>query len=266
MTTPDSGEPTTLDLHGRPVRVISATPGAAAFWRKVAEGRWETDTFEFIDRHVSAGTVFIDIGAWIGPITLYAAPVARQVIALEPDPVAWASLERNVALNPGPIELWHAALGLTPGELELFAADGFGRSVTSALGAPGAESIRVPVRTFDDLDQAIPPGAPIAVKVDIEGYEYELFDALLAFVQRRGGALHLSLHPRNHAGANQAAMGLWRARLDTWRRTWRMIERLGEYGRVTSLLTGRPVTRGELFRRILLRGRPKNFSVEVAPA
>ena len=265
MTTADAGAPMDIDLHGRPVRVVSTTPGAEAFWRKVGEGRWETDTFEFVDRHVDAGTVFVDIGAWIGPISLYAAPVAKQVIALEPDPVAWASLERNVALNPGPISLWHSALGLEAGELELFAVDGFGRSVTSALGAPGAQSIRVPVKTFGDVDAAV-GDAPCAVKIDVEGYEYPLFDALMELVLRRKAPLHLSLHPRNQADANRAELGLWRARLDAWRRTWAIIRRLGEHGTVTSALTGRPVTRGELFRRIVLRARPKNFSVEFVPA
>lgn len=265
MTAADADAPMNIDLHGRPVRVVSATPGAEAFWRKVGEGRWETDTFEFVDRHVDADTVFVDIGAWIGPISLYAAPVARQVIALEPDPVAWASLESNVTLNPGPISLWHSALGLEPGELELFAADGFGRSVTSALGAPGAQSIRVPVKTFAEIGAAI-GDARTAVKIDIEGYEYQLFDALLDFVLSRKAPLHLSLHPRNHADAKREALGLWGARLDAWRRTWAILERLGEHGTVTSALTGRAVTRGELFRRIVLRARPKNFSVEFVPA
>ena len=258
-------EPLTIDLHGRPVRVAPASAGDAAFWRKVGERRWETDTFEFIDRHVTADTVFVDIGAWIGPISLYAAPVAGKVIALEPDPVAWASLQANVALNGGPVELWHTALGLAPGELELFAADGFGRSVTSALGAPGAQSIKVPVRTFDDLAAAVGDG-PCAVKIDVEGYEYPLFEALMAFVMARRAPLHLSLHPRNQADAGRAERGLWGARLDAWRRTWAMIERLQGLGRATSCRTGRPVTRGELFRLIVLRSRPKNFSVEFAPA
>ena len=262
--TEETGAPQSLDLHGRPVRVRSATADAAAFWRKVGEGRWETDTFEFIDRHVNDQTVFVDIGAWIGPISLYAAPVARKVIALEPDPVAWASLQANVALNGDKVELWHTALGLEPGELELFAADGFGRSVTSALGGPGTQSIRVPVKTFGDVASAV-GDAPCAVKIDVEGYEYPLFDALMTFVLDRKAPLHLSLHPRNQADANRAERGLWGARLDAWRRTWTMLERLGRHGRWFSCLTGRPVTRGQLFRLIVLRSRPKNFSVEFVP-
>ena len=60
---------------------------------------WEADTFEFVRRNVTPGGLMLDIGAWIGPIGLYAASLGARVIALEPDPVSIASLRENARLN-----------------------------------------------------------------------------------------------------------------------------------------------------------------------
>ncbi len=56
------------------------------------------------------GDVVVDIGAGIGEFTLWCAQAGADVLAFEPDPLAFACLERNTASLPGisllPYALW----------------------------------------------------------------------------------------------------------------------------------------------------------------
>jgi FkbM family methyltransferase len=82
-------------------------PGAsyaphAEFWLTLSDGSWEPTTFRVLQAALTAsgrGT-YLDIGAWVGPTTLFAATLARRVLALEPDPRAFNELHANLALNP----------------------------------------------------------------------------------------------------------------------------------------------------------------------
>ena len=75
---------TTTDVMVRARSFAVQQDEFAAFWARVAAGGWEPDSFALIDRFVTPGTTFVDIGAWIGPLTLYAASVACEVLAIEP--------------------------------------------------------------------------------------------------------------------------------------------------------------------------------------
>lgn len=253
-------------LRGAPLTVEARSHGEAAFWKQAGAGRWEDDTLAFIDQHVSPSTLFLDIGAWIGPISLYAAAAGGRVLALEPDPVAHKALMRNLALNDASVEVWNAAIDEQAGVLKLFAADGLGQSVTSSIAFAGGEEIDVPVRTFEDLEAAVADHSGLVMKVDIEGHEYRIFDRILAFAVRHGSPLHLSLHPRAQARAAKGAHGRLGARLEAFRRTWRMIEDMSRNGRVRDAESGRSITKSALFLAVVARGRPRNFSVVFNPA
>ena len=69
-----------------------------AFWRD-AFSWWESSTVDFILSHTSPNKTFIDIGAWIGPISMLACQNSKQCIAFEPDPVAYNELISNIQLN-----------------------------------------------------------------------------------------------------------------------------------------------------------------------
>ncbi len=70
------------------------------FWGKVERGEWEPQSYREIDRHVTPDTIFVDFGANIGALTLFAAKNAAQVICFEPDPLFRANLLANIAVNP----------------------------------------------------------------------------------------------------------------------------------------------------------------------
>src|SRR6185295_5767667 len=68
--------------------------GDELFWESVRNGQWEPETFRAIDHFIVPGRVFIDIGAWNGVFSIYAAKKSAWVIATEPDPVAYDKLQR----------------------------------------------------------------------------------------------------------------------------------------------------------------------------
>ena len=127
MTHPETFE---VSLRGHTLQAALRTKLDRAFWTRWLPNGWEADTFDFIENHVREGTVVLDIGAWIGPISLYAAALGGRVISLEPDPVAYASLAENVRLNdklPGSIEPLHTAFGAAKGTVRIFGnRKGFG--------------------------------------------------------------------------------------------------------------------------------------------
>jgi FkbM family methyltransferase len=248
-------------LNDRTYQVSTARPESAAFWAAAAAGRWDDETFRFLDAVADPDAVLLDVGAWIGPLSLYASPRMARVIALEPDPVAHAELSANIAGNVGNVEIWNAAVDLAPGELKLFAPQGFGKSETSSIGE--GEPVIVKTVTFADLDAAIGAAKKLVLKVDIEGHEYRVMDALLGFAKARRAPVHLSLHPRSYWNSVKQGSHWWEARRATYAATMDAIRRLAAVGPVLLSSTGQPVSPAMVARRIFLKRRPKNFSVEV---
>jgi FkbM family methyltransferase len=90
------------------------------------DGIWEPMETELMERELREGDVVVDAGANLGYYTLLAArkvgPNGR-VFAFEPEPRAFALLQRNVALNGlTNVTLIPKALGRAPGSLKLYLA------------------------------------------------------------------------------------------------------------------------------------------------
>lgn len=146
----------------------------------------------------------VDVGSWIGPTVLYAATRARQVIGFEPDPVAFATLEVNVRANPAlaPIQVHPVAISARRGEISLGSHSQAGDSMSSALFADAPGGWRSQARRLEDFESSWPADAPVFLKIDIEGGEYDLVPALADFVRRRRPTIYLSLHSHFFLGAS----------------------------------------------------------------
>lgn len=250
-----------VSLSGRTYVVATGRPASASFWSDAANGKWEDETFRFLDAATAQpGAVLVDVGAWIGPVALYASPKVAKVVALEPDPIAHGELKTNVAANAPNVEIWNAAVDNEPGELKLYASEGLGNSETSSIGE--GEAIVVKTVTFDELSKAA-GDARVILKVDIEGHEYRVMDRLIEFAKARRASVHLSLHPRSFWNGERKRLGFFGSRRATMDATWRFIERLSEVGDVSMSSTQEPATKEAIARKVVWKKRPKNFSVEV---
>ncbi len=167
-----------------------------AFWKSFSAG-WERDTLAAIAALLPAGGVYLDIGAWIGPTLLFAASRAREAHGFEPDPAAYAKLERNVAHNPElaaririePVAVW------TRDAMLSFAVAGPGDSTTSPVLKQG-ETAALEAQALDARGPAIAPLFARAdfVKIDVEGAEFDLIPHIAPLLAERRPALHLSFH------------------------------------------------------------------------
>jgi FkbM family methyltransferase len=155
------------------------------FWDRWADGRWEPETKQTIERHVNGGT-FVDIGAWIGPTALWASPHAGRVVAVEADPTAFDMLADNVR-ECGNVELVPVAVADFDGVTTITAA---GDSM-SRTGHGGAEVRCVTVETLF-TEHGITTAD--LIKVDIEGAEREVLAQAESFLRAFGAPILLSVH------------------------------------------------------------------------
>lgn len=153
------------------------------YWEEIITGKWEPFTFTVLDYFVSPGDTVMDIGAWIGPVTLYAAHSASRILAVEPDPVAFAHLQNNLHLNPeleSKITSFNVALSDKYEKFTLYARKEYGVSSTSLLP-------RIRDKLFTKEIQGVTLRKFIEnekieridfVKMDIEGSEFLLLPVI----------------------------------------------------------------------------------------
>ncbi|MCU1675013.1 MAG: hypothetical protein JWN77_3126 [Frankiales bacterium] len=140
-------------------------------------GVWEPGLSALVRRQLSAGDVFIDVGANIGYYSLLAARVVGetgQVIAFEPSPTVRAQLTDNLERNGlsarvqvQPVAAGEAAATVT---IYLAGADNLGQTSTRPGAGLTAEA-EVPMVRVDDC---VPPDVRArvkALKIDTEGDE-----------------------------------------------------------------------------------------------
>lgn len=141
----------------------------------------EPETLDWIDRHVKPGDVLYDIGANIGLYSLYAAARGATVVAVEPEALNFAELNRNIVANKAtsvfPI---CCAIGARLEAKDLFVRELSEGAACHALGEPldqrgrsfqAAHRQGVIVVPLDALVDEFQLPAPNHVKIDVDGGE-----------------------------------------------------------------------------------------------
>jgi FkbM family methyltransferase len=166
------------------------------FWDQLERGQWEPETLAILDHYIGPDTLHLDIGTWIGPTLLYAAERARLAVGFEPDPVAFARLAANLAVNPRfkNIQVHRCAIAARAGELKMGSQSQPGDSMSSALFASQAHHWTAPAKRLEDFAREWPADGDCFVKIDIEGGEFVTFPALAGFLMARRATVFLSLH------------------------------------------------------------------------
>jgi FkbM family methyltransferase len=165
---------------------------------EVADGYewfWPGFAFKAFDAFLTPDSVYVDIGAWIGPTVLYASKIAKKVIAFEPDPIAYHHLVKNIGLNeadknvvPYPIAVSSDWKGIPFGSL---ATKKFGSSMSSELWGT-TTGMQVPAISLESVVTM----SPDFIKIDIEGGERYIFESYVnnMVLGSYMPTIHLSLH------------------------------------------------------------------------
>lgn len=184
----------TIDLtYAGETVTLADLPEYAKFYRKLTSGSWEPRTFAVLGRMLNPQVTYVDIGAWIGVTPFWAAKRAKRVVAVEPDPKCRKILDSLGSSRPSFTLL---AGALSPEKsLKINAVDSFGSSETSALGIGNGQSEIVRGLTIAEIMREAGPG-PCFVKIDIEGYEYEIADEITKLAEYDLVGLQLAIHPQ----------------------------------------------------------------------
>ena len=122
--------------------------------------------------------IIVDAGANIGIATLWFKQrfPAAHVVALEPEPGNVAILRKNVGNVPGVVVLDNP-IGAVAGFAEVKSGD-LGWAATTQRAETGR-----PIVTMTEAFGKVPNGTPFIAKIDIEGFESDLFAANVEWLQ-----------------------------------------------------------------------------------
>lgn len=170
-----------------------------AFWEWYETDAWEPETVAVFTRYLRPDTRYVDLGAWIGSTVLLAAPFVSRVVCVEPDPIAFAALNENLALNPEVAKKTVAvqvAIGPTDGSVVLTSVGRGGDSNSSVArpGDTGSHWDREQVSLTTLLSRTGLASVDF-VKIDIEGAEYELVPGIPPLPLQPAPTLYVALHP-----------------------------------------------------------------------
>lgn len=215
-----------VTIKGKPFDVA---PEPADYWKWIAEGRYDHE-WKVYDAHLKPEHTFIDLGAWVGAHSLYASTIAGRVIAVEPDPVAFAILVKNTPVSLGWISKCEGAVTGSIGKIKL-GSGLLGASTTranpnagSGIGAWDEEqTFTTDCTTIRKFCEDI--ADPLFIKMDVEGSEEEILKDI-AFFEKRKPTLLIELHPFWWKGEEQAwgdfeaVKGLYKNALQVVRNSW----------------------------------------------
>ena len=172
------------------ISLRARTSDGAVFRQVFARREYDLSRFPQHDRVLAAISrtaadgkipVVVDGGANVGAASLFFSATYPQatVVAVEPDPDNADSCEQNTSGHDN-IKVLRAALGAEPGAVELSNPAGEAWAVQTSRSAGGA----VPIVTIDQAVAAAGDGVPIVVKIDIEGFEADLFSSNTGWIDR----------------------------------------------------------------------------------
>lgn len=170
------------------------------FWQSIAQESWEMESYRIIDQYCNQQSVMVDIGAWAGPITLYAASKCKKVYALEPDPAIYPELIKNVALNSNlapRIICLNKAIAIRDGIKKLYARNNYGESSSSLLQRfrDRLDLVDCECISLTTLLETAAITHIDFIKMDIEGAEFELIKNLKDELKKLNyPSLYISFH------------------------------------------------------------------------
>lgn len=168
----------------RAIKVLRRT--VRAIWRQIVPDNRASADFRLATQKLRPGDVAIDCGANVGTYTAVMARTGATVHAFEPDPVAFAALQRKFALTTN-VTLHKAAASNRNGRAKLYFhsdrdSDPLALSQSSSLDAlktnvdtnSYSEVELVDFATFIDR-----VGVIKLLKMDVEGHEVEIINHLI---------------------------------------------------------------------------------------
>jgi len=159
----------------------------------------EVKTTEIMKRIVKKGDIILDIGANIGYYTILEADLVGakgRVYAVEPVPKNIGLLKKNIELNNCQnIKVFPIGAGAKEGRVKIYLSESCNLSSMNKNTKGIIDEIRVPIITLDKF--LINKPFPNLIRMDIEGYEYQVLKGM-AKILKRGEPLKLLIEFHFH--------------------------------------------------------------------
>jgi FkbM family methyltransferase len=155
-------------------------------------GVTETGVINYLREYIGdRDVVFWDIGANVGSVSLPLLNMCPQLTinAFEPSPPVFERLTNNLALNPSisdRINLLNIALSNFSGSVEFFSSAEPHNSGVGSLGKMHNtvnKAVEVSCYTGDDFIINDKLQQPSIIKIDVEGFEYEVIEGLVSLLK-----------------------------------------------------------------------------------
>lgn len=140
-------------------------------------GTYEKGTLYFIASYLNRGDCFVDVGANIGLMSIFASQCVGnpgKILAFEAHPETHQLLQENIALNHVKnIENFNFALGNEAGKATIYDNWNVNRGGSSlVIHSENSTGFEVDVKTLDEVIQN--DFQPKMIKIDVEGFEFQV--------------------------------------------------------------------------------------------
>ena len=193
------------------------------FWKNFEQSLYEPDTISFIENRVNGSTLFFDIGAANGAITLLAACKGARVISYDPNPVIYKVLKNNVELNGEfTTRVTTVNCGVSDKSLNLNFAQGVEPTIISDIVLSMnkvAISEPIGILSLVSVLKEAHNSETVVIKMDIEGAEWRILHDIECLKSMKGvsATLLLAVHPGFYRPHKKFLKGLDRLSLEVFR-------------------------------------------------
>ncbi len=190
----------TLDVNGYKLTTIPNDTGISKELLKFR--KHEPATTEIVSKALKKGMVCLDIGSNIGYYAcLENKSVGKEgrVIAIEPTPLTYQYLKRNIENQNGNAQTFNIACADKDGTINFAIVPGsnFCRVISEGQPTPpeAKEIIKIPCKTVDSLVKELSLDKLDFLRMDIEGYEDKLFEGAKKTINKFKPAIQIEIHP-----------------------------------------------------------------------
>jgi FkbM family methyltransferase len=158
-------------------------------------------SFEGLMKHVKPGDIILDVGANIGFTALSMAKLNSPggvVYAFEPDPFNFEQLKQNISLNTLPsVKIFNVGLGTKKEQLKLAVNTSNNRGGNRIKHNAQQNFNLVDILPLDEFIDAHQLHSASLVKIDVEGFEYNVLKGAENFLRKQHPVLFIELDDNN---------------------------------------------------------------------
>ena len=143
---------------------------------------------------VPKGGNFLDVGANIGMFSVYFALKRKdiQLYCFEPDSTVYRCLSKNMEqFEDDRIKIFNCGLGEKSEDKSLYKSELNDGGHSFIAENDHQESEVVQVRVFDEMVESGEVEIPDVIKIDVEGFEYQVLKGMVKSIQKRRPTLYI---------------------------------------------------------------------------